>query len=136
MLSSKRAGTKVKKLNQVSATIYFSICLGVILFQICVIAGAPWGRLTQGGFNHGKLPTRNRVGAGFSIFLMIFMGLSIYSAAGSWPNWPIWTGWITLATTVVSVIMNLLTPSAPERMLWAPITMAMLGLALFVMLSN
>ena len=26
-------------------------CVGVILFQVCLIAGAPWGRLAQRGFN-------------------------------------------------------------------------------------
>jgi hypothetical protein len=115
---------------------YFAICLGVVLFQVCVIAGAPWGRLTQGGAHAGKLPTKNRIGAGFSIILMIVMGLSIYSAAGSWPNWPIWTGWVTLGLAVVSAIMNLVTPSVPERLLWGPITLVMLGLALIVMFSN
>lgn len=121
---------------QISALIYFAICIGVILFQICMIAGAPWGRLTQGGFNSGKLPTRNRILAGFSVFLMLAMGLSIISAAGYWPSWPIWSGWIALASTIVSVIMNLMTPSVPERKLWGPVTLAMLGLALIVVLMK
>jgi hypothetical protein len=121
---------------QISALIYFAICIVVILFQICLIAGAPWGRLTQGGFNSEKLPKRNRILASFSIFLMLAMGLSIVSAVGYWPDWPIWTGWIALATTVVSAIMNLLTQSMPERMLWGPITLAMLIFAFIVMLSK
>jgi len=121
---------------QVSALIYFAICVGIVLFQVCMIAGAPWGRLTQGGFNSGELPIRNRILAGFSAFLMLSLGLSIVSAAGYWPGWPIWSGWIALALTVVSAVMNLLTPSLPERMLWAPVTLSMLCLALIVMLMK
>lgn len=120
-------------MSQFSALIYFAVCMGVIVFQVCLIAGAPWGRLTQGGFHPGKLPIPNRIAAGFSIVLMLALGMSIVSAAGYWPNWPIWTGWIALATAVVSAIMNLLTPSKPERLLWGPVTLAMLGLAVTVM---
>jgi hypothetical protein len=120
-------------MTQVSALIYFMACVGVILFQVCLIAGAPWGRLTQGGFNAGKLPKRNRIIAGFSIVLMFGMGLSIVSAAGYWPDWPAWTGWLALATTAASAIMNLLTPSLMERLLWGPVTLAMLSLAIIVM---
>ena len=121
---------------QIAAIFYFVICVGVILFQACLIVGVPWGKLTQGGSNAGPLPKSGRVVAGFSIFLMLFMGFSIVSVAGYWPVWPIWTAWIALATTVVSVIANLLTPSVQERMLWGPVTLVMLGLALVVMLWN
>ena len=114
---------------------YFAMCLGTVVFQICVIAGAPWGRLTQGGFHEKELPAPNRIAAGFSSVLVLAMGLSILSAAGYWSNWSIWTGWTTLAVTVLSVVMNLITPSRAERLLWGPITVAMLALACVVMLS-
>ena len=118
-----------------SALIYFTICLSVVLFHVCMIAGAPWGRLTQGGANAGKLPARGRIAAGFAALLMLAMGLSMISAAGFTPNWPIWTGWTTLALTVISVIANLATPSIAERKLWGPVTIIMLVLATFVMVS-
>lgn len=125
-----------QQLSQSYAAIYFAICMGIIVFQICLIAGAPWGRLTQGGAHAGKLPKRNRIAAGLSAVLLLGLGVSIMSAAGYWPNWPIWTGWAALATTILSAVLNLITPSKPERLLWGPITLTMLGLALMVMLSN
>ncbi|MFN3276261.1 MAG: hypothetical protein ACK41U_16505 [Paracoccus sp. (in: a-proteobacteria)] len=83
----------------------------------------------------GKLPVRGRVVAGFSILLLLIMGLSILSSAGQWPFWPLWTGWATLAMTFVAAAMNMATPSGPERRLWAPVTLAMLLLANIVVLS-
>lgn len=114
---------------------YCALCLVVVGFQLCMIAGAPWGRLTQGGAHPGTLPISGRIAAGFSIVLMLVMAASILSAAGFAPNWPTWTGWATLGVTVLSVIMNLITPSKPERMVWGPVTILMLALALVVMLS-
>jgi hypothetical protein len=122
-------------MTQLRAALYAVICLGVILFQMCLIAGAPWGRLTQGGRHPGKLPVPGRIAAGLSIVLLLAMGASILSAAEHWPHWPVWTGWATLATTTVSTILNLITPSRAERRLWGPITLVMLGLALTVMLA-
>lgn len=120
-------------MTSTAALIYVAICGAVILFQFCLIAGAPWGKLTQRGAHAGQLPTQARIGAGVSIVLM---GLAIISAAGFWPRWPLWTGWTALAITVVSVIMNLITPSKPERMLWGPVTLIMLALAVTVMFTR
>lgn len=119
----------------VVAILYSLICAAVILFQVCLIAGAPWGRLTQGGSHPAALPGPNRVVAGISIFLLTFMAGSILSAADDWPQWPQWLGWAALGVQVISTLLNWITPSRPERLLWAPITTTMLIFAGLVMLS-
>lgn len=108
------------------ATLYWVAILGVICFQIALIAGAPWGHITQGGQVQGALPARGRVIALISIPINLFMGLAIGSAAGLWPFWPAWTGWIALALQIMVAVLNCITPSRPERKLWAPITLTML----------
>ena len=45
---------------QSTAALYAAIIALVILFQICLIAGAPWGRFTQGGRYAGPLPSSGR----------------------------------------------------------------------------
>ncbi len=60
-------------------------------------------------------------------------GCGNFSAAGLWPNWPRWTGWAALGIAALSTVLNLITPSKAERMLWGPVTVAMLVLALVVM---
>jgi len=120
---------------QTAALVYVLIIAAVIVFQLCLIAGAPWGRLTQGGRHEGALPTSRRIAAGLSIVLLAAMGASIASSAGLFPRWPDWTGWAAAGVQVLSTILNWITPSLPERRLWGPVTTAMLALSAFVVLT-
>lgn len=115
-----------------AAMSYVIIVFGVIVFQFCLIVGLPWGRLTQGGAHEGVLPQSGREIAGVSVFLLLFMGASIVSAAGLSPNWPIWSAYIALGIQFLSTFLNWITPSVAERRLWAPITSVMLVLATYV----
>ncbi|WP_321828965.1 hypothetical protein [Thalassovita sp.] len=114
---------------------YALICCCVIGFQIALIAGAPWGRITQGGQVDGPLPRRGRVLAAVSIFILAFMALSVLSAAGLVVDWPKWTAWVALVVQALSALANWITPSAPERRLWGPITTVMLLCAGYVAMS-
>lgn len=122
-------------LIEASALAYAVICGGVIVFQFCLIAGAPWGRLTQGGMHAGALPVSGRVAAVASAVLLTLMAGAILSAAGLWLHWPQWTSWVALGIQTVSTVLNWITPSRSERLLWAPVTTAMLVMALLVLLS-
>lgn len=106
--------------------------LGVIGFQIALIFGAPWGRITQGGQVEGPLPLPGRIAAAVSILILAAMALAILSADGRWPHWPVWTGWMAVAMAALVALLNWITPSAPERRLWGPITSVMLAVALAV----
>lgn len=119
-----------------AASIYAACCCLVVMFQVALIAGAPWGRLTQGGSHEGRLPVSGRIGAGVSIVVLAAMAAAILSAAGLQPHWPIWTGWVALTVQLISMVLNWITPSRPERRLWGPITTLMFVLALLVVLSR
>ncbi|MEP5622777.1 MAG: hypothetical protein ABJP82_09380 [Hyphomicrobiales bacterium] len=114
---------------------YLAACIGVVGFQFALMAGAPWGHLTQGGQNHGALPTKNRIAAFISVFILAGMALAIISIAGFWPHWPVWTAWVALAIQSVVTLLNWITRSKPERRLWGPITTAMLVLAATVVFT-
>ena len=73
---------------QIAAVFYVAAIACVIVFQFCLIAGAPWGHLTQGGRVRGALPAEGRVAAGLSVALLAFMGAGVASAAGLPPGWP------------------------------------------------
>jgi hypothetical protein len=120
---------------QIATSLFTIIIAATILFQICVIAGAPWGRFTQGGQHAGKLPIGNRIAAGVSILLLLAMAAAMLSAGGFWPNWPVWTGWALLVLQVLSTIMNWITPSKQERRIWGPITTLMLILVVIVLFA-
>ncbi len=117
---------------QIAAVAYLTIVAGVVVFQFCLIAGAPWGRLTQGGRHEGALPASGRIAAGLSVPLLICMGAGIASAAGMRPNWPQWSSYAVLAVQALSTLLNWITPSRAERLLWAPVTSVMLALAVYV----
>lgn len=94
--------------------------LGVIGFQIALILGAPWGRLTQGGQVDGPLSSSGRIIAAISIGILMAIALAALSADGYWPNWPRWTAWAAGAILMTSTVLNWITPSAEERRLWGP----------------
>ncbi|WP_238928717.1 hypothetical protein [Alexandriicola marinus] len=117
----------------VMAYLFSLMILGVIGFQVALIFGAPWGRLTQGGQVDGPLPLSGRIVAALSIVILAATALAILSADGSWPNWPRWTAWPALGVMVVSTVLNWITPSAAERKLWAPVMTVLLALALAIL---
>ena len=112
--------------------VYCAMIIGVICFQIALILGAPWGRVTQGGQTEGPLPTSGRLVAAASIFLLVGMALAVLSVDGGWPNWPSWTIWVALAVNAVSMVLNWITPSKEERRLWGPIMTVMFLLVVAV----
>ena len=120
-------------LEQIAAFFYILIIAIVVLFQLCLIFGAPWGQITQGGRYQGTLPVGGRVAAALSIPILIFMGASITSAAGLVPNWAGWTAYAAIAVQALSTTLNWITPSQKERFLWGPITSIMLFFAAYVL---
>lgn len=119
----------------IAAWIFVGFCLILSLFQLALIGGAPWGRLTQGGGQHGALRLPARVLAAVSIAVVVFMALCILSAAGRWPYWPAWTGWVTLGLVSLTTVANGISPSRPERVIWTPVSLAMLFCALHVLIG-
>jgi len=120
---------------QVAAGLYLILILSVVAFQVALIAGAPWGHLTQGGRHQGRLPLRNRLAAGVSIAVLLCMGVAIASTAGLALFLSAWVGWVTVGVQALSTLANWATPSAPERRLWGPINTVMLAAALCVVMQ-
>ncbi len=121
---------------QIAAVLYGLMIAGVIVFQLCLVAGAPWGRWTQGGRHEGVLPVSGRVAAGVSAVLLACMAAAITSAAGLPPNWPMWASYVALALQAATVLLNWITPSRAERFFWGPGTSVMLALAAYVVLAG
>ncbi len=109
--------------------------LGVIGFQVALILGAPWGRLTQGGQVDGALPPSGRIIAALSIVILAAIAFAILSTDGYRPNWPRWTAWPAVSVIALSTVLNWITPSTAERKLWGPIMTVMLILAIVIVWS-
>ncbi|WPP51487.1 hypothetical protein [Catalinimonas niigatensis] len=119
------------------AAIVFTVLIGiVILFQLGLALGMPWGSYAMGGKYPGKFPAFMRVSALFQILILTALALIVLSKAAlafpelnTFANKAIWfvVGFSTLAT-----ILNLITKSVWERRIWAPISMLMLISSLIV----
>ena len=120
------------ELNQLTAILYIFITALVIFFQLCLVFGAPWGEFTQGGRFKGALPISGRVIAALSIPLLIFMALSIASVVGFIFEWDRWAAIATIAFQGATVILNWITPSRKEKLLWGPVTTVAFGLCFYV----
>ena len=121
---------------EIAAAGYASTVLVVIFWQICLIGGAPWGHLTQGGSHIGALPRSGGIVAAVSIPILVFMAAGISSVGNLYPYWAPWTGLVAVAAQTLVTVLNWITPSKPERLLWAPITSLMLLLASYIVLSS
>ena len=119
--------------------VLYAICTAVAVgFQLALAAGAPWGHLAMGGRYPGRLPTAIRMAVLPQAAILVFLALVVLSRAdqidflsGSVD----WLAWVAAAVSAISLIMNLATPSAPERRLWAPIGAIMVLTSLAVALS-
>ena len=116
---------------EITALFYIFITSIVIVFQLALAFGAPWGEFTQGGRFKGTLPVTGRILAALSVPVLIFMGCSIASAAGLIFEWHRWTAYVTVSIQGLTAIFNLITPSSKERLVWGPVTTIAFFLALF-----
>lgn len=110
----------------------------VVAFQVALVAGAPWGRLTMGGRFPGRLPRGMRSVAAFSALLLVAFAVMVAGRAGlALPGTSLvapWSVWIVVGYAVLGVVANAATPSRGERALWLPVTLAMLACSLVVAL--
>lgn len=120
----------------VAARVFLALTSVVVVFQLALAAGAPWGELTMGGASPGQLPPRMRAIAATSALLLIAFGAIVASLAGlALPRWRRASArliWVVLAYCVVGVVLNAATPSHRERLLWLPVTVALAGCTLVV----
>ena len=123
-----------------AALIQVVVALGVVAFQLALVAGAPWGEYTMGGQNKGRLPRLFRVGAAVSAVIMLAQAGHYLAQAGALP--PLLTpnassvvNWIWFGFTVVGLIMNSISRSRKERNTWVPVLLVSVVCTLLVALN-
>ena len=108
----------------------------VMLFQLALALGAPWGEMAMGGKYPGRFPPKLRVGAIMQMLLLAFFGLVVLTRAGlifsDFLEVSKSAIWFVVVMCVVSAILNIITPSKKERKLWSPVTIVLAVCALIV----
>lgn len=112
---------------RVAAVVAAGLYAVVAAFQLAVVAGAPWGALTQGGNVDGALPAAGRVLAAGSAVVVTVFALVLLARVGLGPlrrrRWTDVVAWVAAAYAVVAVVLNAASPSAAERALWLPVAL-------------
>ena len=126
--------------RQRAALVYAILSAGVVAFQIALAAGAPWGAYAMGGAFPGQFPPALRIGAVIQALLLVGMAAVVLARAGlvlpGWSRVSRWLVWFVVAFSALSLILNLITPSAGERAIWAPTALLLLISSSIVALTN
>jgi hypothetical protein len=123
-------------IRRVAALLYAVLSAGVVAFEIALAAGAPWGAYAMGGASPGQLPPALRIAALVQAALIVGMAAIVLSRAGlilaRWSRVSYWLVWVVVALTAMSLVLNLITPSAGEQALWAPVLVVLLASSIVV----
>ncbi|MGR3659832.1 MAG: hypothetical protein ACU0CA_01415 [Paracoccaceae bacterium] len=121
-------------MTRIAAYVYAGLAGGVVLFQLSLALGAPLGHLAMGGFVEGRFSPEMRASAVFQGLLLLVFAWVVLSKAGLMhkPTPPRWAIWGVLIVSLLSLIVNVATPSVPERMLWASVAFVMFISVLWV----
>ena len=114
----------------VAAVVFAAASAGVILFQVGLALGAPWGAYAMGGVNPGRFPPALRVAAAVQAVVIALLVVVVLSSAdlvlpGLADQFG-WLIWLAVGFSAVSVVLNAITRSPVERRLWLPVAAVML----------
>ncbi|QYF94465.1 hypothetical protein KY495_04410 [Massilia sp. PAMC28688] len=117
-------------MTALAALLFTVLAAAVVLFQLALVWGAPYGALTLGGTYKGALPLPVRVVPALSaILLAAFAMVVLIRADLVLPQWALQARsliWLVIAYCAVGVAANFFTPSRRERTLWLPVVSLML----------
>ena len=119
------------RIRRAAALLYAAVSAGVIAFQLALAAGAPWGAYAMGGAFPGQFPPALRIAAVVQAALIAGMAAVVMSRAGlvlsGWSRASRRLVWVAVAFSAVSLVLNVITPSAGERAIWAPVALLLLA---------
>ena len=123
----------------VAAVLFALVVAFAFAFQLALAMGAPWGTYAMGIRYPGRLPSAMRASAVVQGVVLALLALVVLSAAhvvapGIAAGLP-WLVWVPVIFSAISLVLNLATPSAGERRIWAPVAAVLLVTSLTVALT-
>ena len=107
-----------------AALVFAAATCAVIAFQVALALGAPWGEYAMGGRFRTYPPGMRAAAVVVALLLAALAGIVLSGAgivAPSLTQERPWLIWAPVAVSAVSLVLNLITPSARERRIWAPV---------------
>jgi hypothetical protein len=120
-------------MNSIEIAVWLTVTLLALitLFQIALIAGAPWGEYAFGGRYKVALPRNLKIGSVISCCMYVGVACHFLAQIGVFPQLLDSTlntlaNWSIVGIFSLALIMNTITPSKKERLVWAPIGLVLL----------
>ncbi len=96
-----------------------AVLCGVGVFQGLLAAGAPWGTASWGGSHSGVLPDHLRAISG--VAAVAYVGIAGFIASGEGPPERRSTTFAAITLLMgVGTVVNAISPSRTERLIWTP----------------
>lgn len=122
------------------AAVTFGVLVAIVVtFQLALAAGAPLGAYAMGGKFPGRLPPAMRVAAALQASVLGALAVIVMAHARSIAldvSFARWSIWIAVLVSAASLVLNLITPSKGERLVWSPVAALMLASSLVVALGG
>ena len=128
-------------LVRIAGLVVGSLMGALVVFQVLLAAGVPWGRAAYGG-QAANLPANLRTTSAVAAVVWSLLALVVLRRAGLFGWSPLPEGWIRPASWVlvalfaVATVLNAITPSALERAIWLPVSALMLAGILVIVLRG
>lgn len=123
----------------IAANLYILLTGIVVIFQLALAAGAPWGHLAMGGKYPGKFPARMRFLSILNAAILLALGGVVGARAGLYlqelRDLSTWAIWVVVVFGSLSMVANLATSSKSERALWGPVSVVMAICSVIVALA-
>ena len=125
-------------MREPAAIVFALLAALVVLFQLGLTLGRPWGHLTLGGRFPGRLPRHIRPVAALSAILLLGSAAIVLVRSGlmlaEWSALSRTLIWAVVGYCAIGTIAHIATPSRAERRLWLPVVAVMLACSLLTAL--
>jgi hypothetical protein len=124
----------------IPALAFTVILCALVVFQVALASGAPWGRFAWGGQHAGVLPRRLRIASGISVIVYVVLAVPALDLAGV--VHVVLNGvaqvaaWVVFGYLCLGVAMNAISRSAAERAVMTPVAAVLALLAFIVAFSG
>lgn len=122
-----------------AAIAFTAIMVGLAVFQVALIAGAPIGHFAWGGQDR-VLPRAKRIGSAISLVLYALFAGVVLQRAGLVRLVPVDAvvdvgAWVLVGYFALGIVMNAMSRSKPERWTMVPVCVVLTGLTVIVALA-
>ena len=120
----------------ISVIIFTILSAILVLFQLGLTLGMPWGEASMGGKFPGKYPPKMRIVSLINSFILSLIAMVVLIKAElllpQYKSYANVVVYFVVAFSAVATILNILTPSKIERKIWAPVATLLLVTSIIV----